>query len=191
MLQRTQATADLLKGSEDHLIITGLGSAANDVAHITDHHPRAFLMDGVMGAATSVGLGLALACPNQEITVVTGDGELLMNPGTLGPIAFHNPRNLRILVVDNGRYGLTGGQATPTDSGADIETVARGFGLKRTTTVADEATLPRGRELLVTPGDSSLVVLKVVPGPSADAVIERDGVRLRNTFRDHVLGLGT
>ncbi|MFB6672097.1 thiamine pyrophosphate-dependent enzyme [Streptomyces sp. NPDC056390] len=187
MLERTTTLATLLEGTDDRLVVTGLGSAANDLAYLTDHHPRVFPMDGVMGAAASVGLGLALARPERETLVVTGDGELLMNIGTLSTIAVQNPQNLRIVVVDNGRWGLTGNQVTATDTVTDLADVARGFGIRRVLTVESKEDFAAARDLLLTPGDTALIVIKAEPGPAADVVIERDGVRLRNTFRDHVL----
>ena len=49
-----------------------------------------------------MGLGLALARPERRVLVVTGDGELLMNVGTLATAAVMNPPNLAIVCVDNG-----------------------------------------------------------------------------------------
>lgn len=188
MLERVAALGCLLEGTDDRLVVTGLGSAANDMAHLTQHHPRVFTMDGVMGAATSLGLGLALARPDREVLVVTGDGELLMNVGTLATIAVQNPRNLTIVVVDNGRYGLTGDQVTATDTVTDLEQMARGAGIRRTTTVHAEQDLSGARDLVLGPrDDASFVLLKVAPGPAAAVGLERDGTRLRDTFRAYVL----
>ncbi len=187
MLERTPALAALLDGTDDRLIVTGLGSAANDVAYITDFAPRAFTMDGVMGAAASLGLGVALAQPAREVLVVTGDGELLMNIGTLATIALQNPQNLGIVVLDNGLYGLTGGQTTATATVADLETVARGLGIRRTLTVRSDDELTAAHELIATPGDTAVIVVKVAPGPAAAVRIDRDGSRLRSNFRSYVL----
>lgn len=190
MLERTSTLGTLLAGTDDRLIVTGLGGAANDVAYLTGFAPRAFTMDGVMGAASSVGLGLALARPDREVLVVTGDGELLMNVGSLATIAVQNPRNLRMLVIDNGRYDLTGGQATATATVTDLEAVARGFGIARTATVRTEEDIPMAQELIRTPGDTAFVLVKVAPGPAAEVRIDRDGSRLRSAFRAHLLGGG-
>jgi phosphonopyruvate decarboxylase len=187
MLERTPTLAALLEGTDDRLIVTGLGSAANDVAYVTDFAARAFTMDGVMGAATSIGLGVALAQPSREVFVVTGDGELLMNIGTLATVAVQNPPNLRIIVLDNGLYGLTGGQQTATATVTDLETMAKGAGIGRTMTVRTEDDLGRARELVATPGDTAFILVKVAPGPAAAVRIDRDGSRLRSNFRAHVL----
>ena len=50
------------------------------------------------------------ALSQQQVLVVTGDGELLMNVGALANVAMVNPPNLSILCVDNGHYGETGYQ---------------------------------------------------------------------------------
>lgn len=187
MLERVTTTERLLAGHPEALIVTGLGSAANDVAHVTHEHPRAFTMDGVMGAAVSVGLGVALAWPDREVMVVTGDGELLMNVGSLATVAMKNPGNLRIVVIDNGLYGLTGGQETAAATVTDLETMARGAGIARTLTIRDESQFPTAEALLASTEGTSLVVVKVRPGPSAEIRIERDGTVLRDRFRQHVL----
>lgn len=187
MLERTPSLSALLAGTDDRLIVTGLGSAANDVAFLTDFAPRAFTMDGVMGAAASVGLGVALAQPTREVLVVTGDGELLMNIGTLATIAVQNPQNLRIIVIDNGLYGLTGGQSTATSTVADLEVIARGAGIKRTLTVRTQDDFEAARALISEPGDTAFILVKVAPGPAADVRIDRDGSRLRTNFRSYVL----
>jgi thiamine pyrophosphate-dependent acetolactate synthase large subunit-like protein len=183
MLERTPTLTALLEGTDDRLIVTGLGSAANDVAYITDFAPRAFTMDGVMGAAASVGLGVALARPEREVLVVTGDGELLMNVGTLATIAVKNPQNLRIIVLDNGLYGLTGGQETAAATVTDLEAMARAAGIRRTMTVRAEADFDAARSLILTAGDTAFILVKVARGPAADVRIDRDGSRLRTNFR--------
>lgn len=187
MLERTPTLARLLEGHDDAFIVTGLGNAANDVAAITSEHPRAFTMDGAMGAAVSLGLGVALASPAQEVIVVTGDGELLMNGTSLATVALQRPGNLKIIVLDNGQYGLTGEQTTATHTVADIEVIANGCGLHRTLTVRSEEGIEEARQLLRGEADTTLVVVKVAPGLGASIVIERDGTRLRDRFRDHVL----
>lgn len=75
-----------------------------------------------MGSASSVGLGLALARPDVRVVVLDGDGSLLMNLGSLVTIGSWQPSNLVHVVLDNGRYAVTGGQRTPT---ADSDRLVR------------------------------------------------------------------
>src|SRR5262245_17057458 len=45
-----------------------------------------FYMIGSMGLASSIGLGIALARPDRRVIVLDGDGNVLMNLGTLATI---------------------------------------------------------------------------------------------------------
>jgi thiamine pyrophosphate-dependent acetolactate synthase large subunit-like protein len=118
----------LLGATPDALVITGLGSAAYDVFAAGDRH-RNYYLWGAMGGASAIGLGLALAQPAQSVVVVTGDGEMLMGIGSLATIAVKQPKNLTIVVLDNGHYGETGMQRSHTGLGTDLVAVARGFGI--------------------------------------------------------------
>ena len=82
-----------------------------------------------MGGAASLALGLALAQPDKSVVVITGDGEQLMGIGSLATIAAKQPRNLTIVVLDNGRFGETGMQRSHTSLGTDLVAVAKGFGI--------------------------------------------------------------
>lgn len=55
----------------------------------------------LMGGASSIGLGLALARPDRRVIVLDGDGSLLMQLGTLATIAGSGARNLYHFVCDN------------------------------------------------------------------------------------------
>ena len=113
----------LLAATPDALVITGLGSAAYDVFAAGDRD-RNYYLWGAMGGAASIGLGLALAQPDQSVVVITGDGEQLMGIGSLGTIAVKQPKNLTIVVLDNGHYGETGMQRSHSSLGTDLVAVA-------------------------------------------------------------------
>jgi phosphonopyruvate decarboxylase/sulfopyruvate decarboxylase subunit beta len=65
-----------------------------------------------MGLPVSVGLGLAVMNPEKRVTIITGDGNLLMGFGSLVTAAHYKPPNLKILILDNSQYFTTGGQET-------------------------------------------------------------------------------
>src|SRR5205809_7200384 len=73
-----------------------------------------FYMIGSMGLASSIGLGVALAQPRRRVLVLDGDGNVLMNLGTLATIAAVRPANPRHVCFDNGAHAPTG--APPTVS---------------------------------------------------------------------------
>lgn len=112
------------------LVICNLGIPSKELFQILPQ-PSNFYMLGSMGMTTPIGLGVALST-KKEVVVIDGDGSLLMNPGTLATVAHTSPSNLVILAIDNGSYGSTGDQPTLTSSCVDLESVARGFGIRNT-----------------------------------------------------------
>src|SRR2546421_11117862 len=94
VLERSEAIPALMGRHEDFLIISGLGGTACDVGAVTGDRPHVYSLAGAMGAASMMGLGLALARTQKRVLVVTGDGELLMNIGALASIAVIDPPNL-------------------------------------------------------------------------------------------------
>lgn len=127
-LNRRAFVSRLLAATPDALVVTGLGSPAYDVFAAGDRD-RNYYLWGAMGGATSIGLGLALAQPQQSVVVITGDGEQLMGIGSLATIGAKRPKNLSIVVLDNGHFGETGMQRSHTSLGTDLVAVARGFGI--------------------------------------------------------------
>lgn len=128
-LNRRAFVSRLLAATPDALVVTGLGSPAYDVFAAGDRD-RNYYLWGAMGGATSIGLGLALAQPQQSVVVITGDGEQLMGIGSLATIGAKRPKNLSIVVLDNGHFGETGMQRSHTSLGTDLVAVARGFGIE-------------------------------------------------------------
>jgi sulfopyruvate decarboxylase subunit beta len=81
-------------------------------------HPLDFnYLSSTMGGAIPLGLGLALARPELEVIVLSGDGSLLMNLGCLVTVVGSGATNLTVILLDNGIYEVTGGQRTPGRSG--------------------------------------------------------------------------
>jgi thiamine pyrophosphate-dependent acetolactate synthase large subunit-like protein len=138
-------------------IIASLGHPAYDLYAAGDR-PENFYTWGSMGLASSVGLGLALARPDRRVFVIDGDGSLLMNLGSLATIGWTRPANLVLVVVDNERYGTTGGQDTATAHGADLESAARAMGIAHASTVRTIQSLKARLEHAGAQGPSVIVV---------------------------------
>ena len=186
-LERRAATARLLAGRGDALVVTGLGSTTYDVFAAGDS-PCTFYLWGAMGGAAMVGLGLALAQPKRRVVVLTGDGEMLMGLGSLATVGVQRPANLAIVVIDNGLYAETGMQRTHTASGVDLASVARACGFTHAETVGTQGELDRlARAVYEAPGPFFASV-KVSPESTAIELAPRDGPTLRNRFRAAVLG---
>jgi len=105
---------------DDFVFVSGIGCSAwipspffnADVLHTTHGRPIAFA------------LGIKMGLPEKKVMVISGDGDLAAIGGNH---LIHNARrNVEMMVIclNNGIYGMTGGQAAPTTP----------LGLKTTTT---------------------------------------------------------
>jgi phosphonopyruvate decarboxylase len=188
-LDRITAVPAVVGNASDFLIVAGLAGTAKDMAAMTNDGANFYGMAGAMGAAVSTGLGLALARPDKQVLVATGDGELLMNVGSLATAAIMNPPNLKILCVDNGHYGETGYQKSHTCLGVDLEQMAIGAGIKATCSIEKEADLPKGARMLRETNGTSFVLLRVKPtdGPKVKRLLDPAASRVR--FRLGTLGV--
>lgn len=131
-MNRLEATRQLIAAAGGDPIVASLGHPAYDLYAAGDRAAN-FYTWGSMGLASSIGLGLAMARPDLRVFVLDGDGSLLMNLGSLATIGLLQPPNLVVVVMDNGEYATTGGQPTPTSSGADLELAARAMRLEAAT----------------------------------------------------------
>lgn len=181
-VDRREFVAKLLVHIPDALVVTGLGSPAYDVFAAGDRD-RNYYLWGAMGGAASIGLGLALAQPHQSVVVVTGDGELLMGIGSLATIGVKQPRNLAIVVLDNGHYGETGMQLSHSSLGTDLVAVAKGFGIARSSCTAscDDCT-QIARRIAAREGPTFVQVL-IAANEAPRALPPRDGPYIKNRFR--------
>ncbi len=187
-LNRCTAVPALIGRHEDFLIVSGLAGTSKDMASLTGDGAHLYAMAGAMGAASAMGLGLALAQPDRRVLAITGDGELLMNVGTLATIAVLDPANLSILCVDNGHYGETGYQKSHTSFGVDLERIAIGAGFKMSCTIEREDQLARGTAMLRQSNGACFVLLRVSPEepPAVKRLLEPAAARVR--FRTALLG---
>jgi thiamine pyrophosphate-dependent acetolactate synthase large subunit-like protein len=118
------------------------------------------------------------------VVVITGDGEMLMGIGSLATVAMQKPGNLSIVVLDNERYGETGGQASHTSAGVDLVGVARSCGIDKTssmTTMAEiEAFAPTIQDITAGPRFASV---KIDAANLERALSNRDGTFVVNRIR--------
>jgi sulfopyruvate decarboxylase subunit beta len=124
---------------ERRIVVTIMGATASEL-YALGHRPNFFYLEHAMGLASSMGLGIALSLPEEQVVVLDGDGSLLMNLGTLSTMARYKPGNLLHIVLDNESLLSVGGFPTATATGTDLAGVARASGVPRVEeakTVAD------------------------------------------------------
>ena len=140
-----------------------------------------------MGHAPSLGLGLALAQPERGVIALEGDGSILMGLGCLATIANMKPRNLTIIIWDNGIYQITGKQQAATGGVTDIVAVARGAGIAASEWVRDEAHFDTLLDRRFDDGGPFLLAVKI-DDEAGKGQTPRDPSLIRSRF---MRGLGT
>lgn len=186
-VERRAFVARLVPAVPDALIVAGLGSPAYDLFAAGDRDANFYLW-GAMGGATSMGLGLALAQPRRPVLVVTGDGEQLMGLGSLATVAAQRPANLTIVVLDNGRFGETGMQASHTRLGTDLVAVAQGCGIADAFAVDDLEGADRIAQHVNARRAPTFACVAIRAEEAPRMLPPRDGAFLKNRLRAH-LGL--
>jgi len=181
-LERRAVVADLLKDREGLLVVAGLGSPAYDLMAAGDHDLNYYLW-GAMGGAALIGFGLAMAQPDRPVLVLTGDGEALMGLGGLATIALKKPRNLSIVVLDNGHFGETGMQASHTGQGLDLAGVAAACGFPHVETITERQGIEPLRRRIHAKQALTMAVAKIEAVNLPSALPPRDGVYIKNRFR--------
>lgn len=187
LLHRRDVVNELLRDRGDILVIAGLGAPNWDVSAAGDHANN-FPLWGAMGAATMMGLGLALAQPKRKVLVITGDGEMLMSIGSLATVAVEKPANLTIAVLDNERFGETGMQKTHTASGVDLAGIALAAGIRTSQTVRTMEQVSEIRDLVHQGKGPVFALVKINPEALVFTLPPADGVILTTRFRQSVLG---
>ncbi|MES2196759.1 MAG: thiamine pyrophosphate-dependent enzyme [Pseudomonadota bacterium] len=187
LLHRRDVVNELLRERGDILVIAGLGAPNWDVSAAGDHANN-FPLWGAMGAATMMGLGLALAQPKRKVLVITGDGEMLMSIGSLATVAVEKPSNLTIAVLDNERFGETGMQKTHTASGVDLAAMALAAGIRTSQTVRTMDQVSEIRDLVHQGKGPVFALVKINPEALVFTLPPADGVILTTRFRQSVLG---
>ena len=81
VLDRRKVLSQLFPNPDDYLFVTGLAGSARDTAGLTKDGTNLFTMAGAMGAATSMGLGVAMSAPNEKNSILSFMTKLLMNIG--------------------------------------------------------------------------------------------------------------
>ena len=169
----------------DEAVIGGIGNANFDL-WASGQRPQNFYMLGSMGLAILIALGVAIAQPRRHVIALEGDGSLLMQLGCLATVAERAPKNLTIVVWDNGIYQITGSQPTASAATTDLVAVARGAGIVNSAWAFDEADFDRLAASALKGQGASLIAARIDNKPAV-ATTDRDPVQIRERF---MRGLG-
>jgi thiamine pyrophosphate-dependent acetolactate synthase large subunit-like protein len=186
VMNRFDLTSRLIaRLKNEEAVIGGIGNTNFDL-WAAGHRPQNFYMLGSMGLAFPIALGVALAQPNRRVFALEGDGSLLMQLGCLSTIATLKPKNLTMVVMDNGIYQITGAQPTPAAGVADLVAIAVSSGIANSAWAADEEDFERLVDQSLSASEPMLIGVRIDDKPGAGTT-RRDPVQIRERF---MLGLG-
>jgi 2-oxoglutarate ferredoxin oxidoreductase subunit beta len=94
---------------ENTVFVSGIGCSSR-----FPYYMNTYGMHSIHGRAPAIATGLAIARPDLDVWVVTGDGDALSIGGNHLIHALRRNVNLKILLFNNQIYGLTKGQYSPT-----------------------------------------------------------------------------
>jgi len=113
-MNRSESIKIISQHIGNEIIVAANGFISRDLFGIHEK-PSNFYMIGSMGLSSSIGLGIALKNPKKLVYVFDGDGNILMNLGSLTTIGNLQPKNLIHVILDNSSHDSTGGQPTSTN----------------------------------------------------------------------------
>ncbi|NQW17241.1 MAG: 2-oxoacid:ferredoxin oxidoreductase subunit beta [Chloroflexi bacterium] len=98
---------------QDNVIVAGIGCSGN-LVHLLESDEQPFGIHGIHGRTLPIALGVKSGSPNSNVIIVAGDGDFLsIGMEHIGPQAQRN-LDVTAVIMDNGVYGLTKGQGSPT-----------------------------------------------------------------------------
>ena len=103
------ALPDMGLRREDVVFVSGIGCAAR-----FPYYMNTYGMHSIHGRAPAIATGLAMARPDLDVFVVSGDGDALSIGGNHLIHALRRNIDITILLFNNQIYGLTKGQYSPT-----------------------------------------------------------------------------
>ena len=164
------AIASVLPELAGHARVCANGFISRWVCALGDDEAN-FYMIGSMGLASSIGLGIAAARPEVPVAVIDGDGNVLMNLGSLAMTAVMAPAKFRHVVLDNGVYASTGNQPA-ISANVKLEEIARAAGYRKVARVGRIADVAPAMRAQLAEDGPTLLLIETQPesGPPAPRI---------------------
>jgi 2-oxoglutarate/2-oxoacid ferredoxin oxidoreductase subunit beta len=102
---------DIGVSRENTVFVSGIGCSSR-----FPYYMNTYGMHSIHGRAPAIATGVAVARPDLDVWVITGDGDALSIGGNHLIHALRRNVNLTILMFNNQIYGLTKGQYSPTSA---------------------------------------------------------------------------
>ena len=176
---RKEAVEIIGKLCKNNPIVSANGFISRDLYETNEKNTN-FYMIGSMGLASSIALGIALKKSKKKIFVFDGDGNILMNLGSLATIGKIKPKNLIHIIFDNSVHESTGGQPTHS-SIIRIEKIAQACGYKVFRTNS-KTKLKEIMSKIKKQTQPIMILVKVEPQKTVSSRVEYSPITIKNRF---------
>lgn len=123
---RSEVLDCLLERAPHVAVVSTTGFASRELA--ARRTPAShFPMQGSMGFAPAIAMGVARGRPDRDLVVLDGDGALLMRMGSLATLGAEKATRVMHILLDNGCYASTGRQPS-AGSRVDFTAIAAACG---------------------------------------------------------------
>ena len=178
MIRKEAISAVVEKIGNQH-IISANGFISRDLFEICDKNSN-FYMIGSMGLASSIGLGLALKNTKKKIFVFDGDGNILMNLGSITTIGMTEPKNLVHVIFDNSSHESTGGQPTATNK-IQLSKIAKSTNYKVFQVKTKNQLAKIFQKIKLIPGPI-MIIVKIEKSRVVSKRINIEPIKIKNRF---------
>ena len=189
-LDRWQAIESIVDNAENAVYVSTTGFPSRVLFNILKNKDkddgRAFYMIGSMGHALGIGESIAKNTAKAKVIIIDGDGSALMHLGSMAGIAEKKPNNLIHIIVDNQKYGSTGGQPTLSKY-IDFKKIGRGFGYNVHEANTQEE-IANAMKLSLERGPS-LIYIKINSNEKPEKDLERvvhSSAEIKKRFQNHL-----
>jgi acetolactate synthase-1/2/3 large subunit len=106
-----EALSRTLNARGNYRVVTDVGQHQMWAAQLIDWNagPRTHITSGgagTMGFAVPAALGVAIACPNETVWAIVGDGGFQMTNQEMATIVQEGLKNIKVAVINNGYLGM-------------------------------------------------------------------------------------
>ena len=178
---RKEAISIIVEKMSNQPIISANGFISRDLFEVCDKNSN-FYMIGSMGLASSIGLGVALKNTKKTIFVFDGDGNILMNLGSLITIGITKPKNLVHIVFDNSSHESTGGQPTATNK-IQLSKIAKSANYKVFQVKTKNQLVKIFQKIKLVSGPI-MIIVKIEKGGIISKRINMEPTKIKNRFMD-------
>jgi len=178
-LIRKEAISIIVEKMSNQPIISANGFISRDLFDTCDRNSN-FYMIGSMGLASSIGLGVALKSTKKKIFVFDGDGNILMNLGSLITIGMTKPKNLVHIIFDNSSHESTGGQPTATNK-IQLSKIAKSANYKVFQVKTKNQLIKILQKIKLIPGPI-MIIVKIEKGGVISKRINIEPTKIKNRF---------